>query len=200
MNLIVQRGKPYEYRDEETGERYFSVTQVRKVMWDGMDRIPYAVLEKARERGERLHTYFALLMGSMAKVCPEPEPLPDLSGYCRAIQQWALDVVPLPLLIEDPSVCRKLGIAGTSDLLADLLANRGQYIIDLKTGEPTPTDPVQLLAYREMEGYQKVKGLFDLYVHADGTYDFKEVKPNLHQADWACFLNALQVLKWRTNK
>jgi len=202
MNLIVQRGKPYEYKDAETGEQFFSVSQVRKVMWDGFDKIPYAVLEAARERGERLHTYFALMMGSRVQVCQAPEPIAEYAGYCTAINKWIADYRPIPKAIEEPSVDRKLGTAGTRDLdvvLPDTKRNRFE-ITDLKTGEPIASDPVQLMAYGFMEGCERHDRKFDLYVHADGTYDFKEVKPILHQADWACFLNALQVLKWRTNK
>lgn len=200
MNLIVERGKPYEYRDADTGEQFFSVTQVRNIMWDGLSKVPFAVLEAARERGQKLHHYFALVLGSIVGACEEPAHLDGLEGYCRAIDQWRLDWKPIPKTIEERSCNRKLGIAGTRDADIDLDLAGIDNIVDLKSGEPTPTDPVQLIAYKSMEGCERHRHLFDLYVRDDGTYQFKEIKPILHQSDWATFQNAIQVLRWRATR
>lgn len=201
MNLIVERGKPYEYRDLDTGEKFFSVTQVRNIMWDGLSRVPFAVLEAARERGQRLHQYFALALGAQVDACAYPDRLRGLEGYCQAIDSWIEEWKPIPHTVEEPSCNRKLGIAGTRDAdvtLADALGTID--IVDLKSGEPTPTDPVQLLAYHTMEGCTTRKRLFDLYIREDGTKEFKQIKPILHQSDWATFQNAIQVLKWRAGR
>lgn len=198
MSLICERGKPYEYRDDTTGERFFSVTQVRTVMWDGFNKVPYHVLEEARIRGDALHVYFALRLGSLVGACERPDPLPQYDGYCRAIEAWIARDRPVPMAIEETSCNRKLGIAGTRD--ADVQIGRQYDIVDLKTGAETPTDAVQLLAYHSMEGTERVTHLYDLRVYDDGTFDFEEVLPIKHQADWACFLNSLQVLKWRASR
>ncbi len=51
-----------------------------------------------------------------------------------------------------------------------------------------------------MEGCEHITRLYDLYVRPNGTYHFIEVSSIKHQADFAAFLNALQVLKWRVGR
>ena len=194
MNLIVQRGKAYEYRDD-AGNQYFSVSQVRKVVLDSYTGVPSSQLEPARQRGETLHQFFALLLGSRAQVCEKPERIDGLEGYCQAIEEWAERNAVRPLLIEEPSVNREYGFAGTPDALVEYGPKKVVAIIDLKTGSPVPTESIQLLMYKKMEGYEKAKMLMDLYV--DGSGRFKEVERKTDMAGWAVALSAINILRWR---
>lgn len=202
MKLICERGQRYEYRHPETGECFFSVSQVRDVMWDGLRRVPYDTLEAARVRGELLHIYFSLKLGALRGICEAPEHLPQYRGYCLAIDTFMAEKRPWPVSVETSSFNRKLGVAGTRD--ADLRfpdTRPGKFdIVDLKTGEETPTDPIQIITYSKMEGCELCDRLFDLYVRADGTYELRPINPIKHLADEACFMNALQVLKWRAGR
>ncbi len=154
MTLITHRGQPHEYQDSETGEKFFSVSQVRDVMCNGFHHTPAEVLEAARRRGSTLHTYFMLMLGARAKACLSPIHLNGLEGYCEAIDRWMQDWKPIPRTIEEPSVNRKLGVAGTRDTDVDLVMHGRTYtaIVDLKTGAPTPTDAVQLRRIAKWRG------------------------------------------------
>ena len=65
MDIITQRGEPYEYREVLDGQAsylYFSVTQIRRVIHDHYALIPEHVLLAAQFRGTLLHTRFWKLL------------------------------------------------------------------------------------------------------------------------------------------
>ena len=65
MNLIVHRGAPREYKDLDTGEEYFSVSQVLDVLEpDAFKYVSDEVLEATKRRGEKLHMFFSLILGA----------------------------------------------------------------------------------------------------------------------------------------
>ena len=64
-------------------------------------------------------------------------------------------------------------------------------LMDLKTGEETITDPMQIVAYNHMDDL-KSRALLDLYLDADGGPARERwIKPGEQGVQWAVFLNAL---------
>jgi len=197
MTLITKRGAAFEY-ETELGAKLFSVSQIRKIMDDSMSRVPLALLEPARLRGTILHRRFWRLLAHRAGLCPMPGLIEEYAGRCRAMDEWADKNQVVPRRIEEPSANLKLGYAGCGDTIC-LYGGKGLLTLtDLKTGEPQLTDPAQLLAYDEMDGYRSEQ-LLDLYVHEDGTYTEKWVTKKVRVTQWPWFLSALNVLRSRRN-
>jgi len=196
MKLVTRRGQPYEYHDEETGQDFFSVTQIRTVMHNSYAGVSSEILEPARLRGQLLHTRFWKMLGARAGLCAMPPILHAYAGQCSAMDEWAETHQVTPITLEQKGVNRKLGYAGQTDTQCRYGVTRTITLADLKTGQPTLTDPAQLLAYNCMEGFKSAQ-LLDLYVKADGTYEERFVGLKERVAQWAPFLNALNLLRWR---
>lgn len=200
MELITRRGERFEYFEAESKLDLFSVTQIRKAALDTYAGIPEAVLEPARIRGTRLHRRFFFAIASLGGYCDYPAVLEDLSGYCASMDRWIATRQPIAHKLEIPSFNRRYRYAGTPDALLGFRDKGTRRILfDLKTGAPTKTDAMQLVAYEHMEDY-KAEELLDLYLDKDGG-DAKEVYvPHGERAvAWAAFLNALNLLKWRSS-
>lgn len=198
MELITRRGERFEYYEVESKLDLFSVTQIRKTALDTYAGIPEAVLEPARIRGTRLHRRFFFAIAALGGYCDYPAVLEDLSGYCASMDRWIAKRQPIAHKLEIPSFNRRYRYAGTPDaLLGFPVIGARRILFDLKTGAPTKTDAMQLVAYDHMEDY-KADDLLDLYLDKDGG-DAKEVfVPHGERAvAWAAFLNALNLLKWR---
>lgn len=206
MKLITQRGEKQEYRDEETGRTFYSVTQVRKVAFDSYAGIPEYVLDPARIRGLALHRRMFFALASQEGLCEYPAVLKLYEGYCQSMDQWIAKRKPTRVQLETASWNERYGYAGTPDALLHIYLGKGfckkwrTVLFDLKTGAPTKTDPMQLCAYEHMEGY-KADELMDLYLDADGG-EAKEqfVTKGNRATEWACFLNCLAILRWRNGK
>lgn len=202
MRLIAQRGEKHEYRDEETGKTFFSVSQVRKCAFDPHADTPTDKLAAARIRGNVLHRRFFFAMASLEGRCPYPRVIPSLAGYCQSMDRWIEKRKPERLLLEAVSCNLRYGYAGTPDalLMMDVKGSRKTVLMDLKTGGPTRTDPMQLCAYEHMDGY-KADELLDVYLDSEGG-EAKEVFITKGQraTEWTCFLNALSILRWRNGQ
>lgn len=194
--FTVNRERQKQYRRDD-GREFFSVTQVCDLLW------PKSAPPEAMDRGAKLHLRFALLIASNAKpksLCARPAPLLEYPSWCAAMDKWVADRDPQPILLEQPSFNEKEGFAGTADAKVRMVVNGVSEIIlpDLKSGAESPTDRVQVKAYRTMKNYEDAtKGLV-LYIRNDGTYheDWEPARPE----DWAAFLHALNVLRWRVGR
>jgi hypothetical protein len=196
--LTCTRGAKYEYKLDEVN--LFSVSQIRKVAYDPYRGIPAEVLAQAAQRGTRLHRRFWRVLAAKGGLLDWPQPLLGLEGYCASMDEWAVGSLVLPIRIEQPSWSLKLGYAGTPDGLVRLWPKQTLAIIDLKTGQPSLTDPMQLLAYHKMEGYEGATALLDVYIQADGSAAIERpVTPAMKVMEWCWFLSALGVLQSRTN-
>lgn len=202
MKLITQRGEKQEYRDAETGRTFYSVTQVRKVAFDSYAGIPDSVLEPARVRGTILHRRFFFAMASLEGLCPYPAVIQQYAGYCQSMDGWIEKRKPTRHKLETTSCNERYGYAGTPDALLNIYFNKKwkKVLFDLKTGAPTLTDPMQLCSYEHMDGY-KADELLDVYLDASGG-EAKErfVTKGNRAVEWAAFLNALSLLRWRNGK
>jgi hypothetical protein len=178
----------------------FSVSQIRKVAHDPYVDISLDVLEAARVRGTRLHRRFWRVLASQAGLLPMPLPIPEYAGFCASMDEWVKRNQVMPVKIEESSLSLKFGFAGTPDALVRFGRKRRLTLIDLKTGAVNVTDPMQLLAYQKMEGYEEAVDLLDVYVQADGSYAVeKPVTAGMKATEWAWFLSALGVLQSRVN-
>lgn len=198
MTFLTHRGQPHEYEETESGVKLFSVSQVRKVMDDNMSRVPAYMLEPARLRGTLLHQRFWRMLAWRAGLCDFPPLITAYPGQCKAMDEWADFNQVLPVKLEEPSMNAKLGYAGCVDTQCLYGASQILTLADLKSGGEQVTDPAQLLAYDEMEGYRSEQ-LLDLYVHSDGTYTEKWVTKKDKITQWPWFLSALNVLRARRN-
>lgn len=202
MSLITRRGERFEYYEAEEHRELFSVTQVRQVAFDTYAGLAESVLEPARIRGSRLHRRMFFALASLDGVCAYPAVLPDLEGYCASMDRWIAKRNPIVIGLERAGLNRRYGYAGTRDallLLADKKSRTRRTVFDLKTGAWTKTDAMQLCAYEHMDNEPKADDLLDLYLDKDGR-DAEEVYLTHGQraTEWAAFLNALNLLKWRT--
>lgn len=196
MKLECVRGRAKEYRDAESGESYYSCSQLLSVLDpDRFSRVGEQTLELARMRGTDLHKYFFYALaqhGGFIQTIPTHIGV-GFEGYIAAIHAFIRKYDPKPLLIEDSSVNRQWGIAGTPD--AKCFIQGRITLLDLKTGGHERVHEVQLNLYQTMEGYRDAERMATLYISGDGTFKFERVYKNpLHMA---AVQNALQVLRWR---
>jgi hypothetical protein len=199
MKLVTQRGEKQEYRDEDTGRTFYSVTQVRKVALDPYVGLSEDVLEPARVRGSILHRRQFFIFAALEGLCKYPAVIAGLEGYCASMDQWIEKRKPTRVLVETPSCNLRYGYAGTPDALLNLYLHKKwrKVLFDLKTGAPVRTDPMQLCSYEHMDGY-KADELLDVYLDAKGG-EAKEsfVTKGQRATEWAAFCNAISLLRWR---
>lgn len=199
MNLICTRGTEQEYQDLDTGRKYFSCSQVLRVLdpnaFSGADE---TVLEAAAARGRSVHVLFGLLM--LAEVGAAERPTrptgPVLGGHFDACVKFIQERKPKPEKVEESAIEDKLGYAGTPDLLCWM--DGELWLIDLKTGDKRAVHSVQLHAYKRLKGYEQAKRLGSLYTRKNGTYALAE---HTHEhIDFAGFQAGLAVLNWRRHR
>ena len=195
MNLKCERGKPLEYTDLDSGKAYFSVSQVLKVMdpnaFAGVD--PY-VMAAAQERGKDLHVLFGLRLLAEIGLAERPtRPSGIIGNYYDGIEKFVREQKPRAIRVEESSINDKLGIAGTDD--TECFLDNIDSIVDLKTGPARVVHAAQLMAYKTMQGREKVKRLFSLYINKHGEYKLVPHKPDAML--WALFQASLAVLNGR---
>lgn len=199
MNLITHRGTEQEYEDVESGQRFFSVSQIRTIAYDSMRMVPHEYLEAARERGTWVHRFLWQHLAARAGLLEFPPLTPRIEGYCTSIVNWAEENAVHPLLLEYKSCNRKLGYAGQVDGKVLHGKKEVETLMDGKSGVPTVTDQMQLLLYNEMDDL-KSKQLLDVYFQADGSRAIEKfVDIRLKITEWPWAMSALGVLKGRIN-
>lgn len=198
MILTCTRGATHEYHAD--GIDLFSVSQIRKMAHDPYVGINEEVLDAARYRGTILHRRFWKVLAAQDQLMPWPPILPRFEGYCKSMDEWITRNQVHPLKLEETSYSLKFGYAGTPDALVTIGPKQFTALIDLKTGVPALTDPMQLIAYQKMEGYEEAGYLVDVYVQADGSRAKEaRVTSGMKATEWAWFLSALGNLQSRVN-
>lgn len=201
MKFRITRGQPFEYH-EITAQPIdlFSTSQIRKMAHDPYLGISEQVMEAARHRGTLLHRRFWRVLAAQAGLMPVPPAIPQFAGYCASMDEWVKRNQVMPVKIEEASCSLKYGYAGTPDALVTIGPKQFLALIDLKSGAPTLTDPMQLLAYQKMEGYEEAAYLVDVYIQEDGSRAKEaRVGPGMKATEWAWFLSALGNLQSRVN-
>jgi CRISPR/Cas system-associated exonuclease Cas4 (RecB family) len=103
--------------------KYTRVTEVL-APFSGMDKIPAQILQRAAERGTKVHEICDAIISGMG--CPEiPE---NLQGYIRSFQQWGYrDFIVKP----NRFYCDDLHITGECDAIYQ--DGKGLVLVDFKT-------------------------------------------------------------------
>lgn len=198
MNLTVTRGASAEYQDER-GNRYWSVSEHITLLDPlAFSGVPPHVLAAAGMRGEKLHIYFALMLASLSGAAEWPErPQGVLAPQFDSIARWVEARKPKVIHIETASINQTMHMAGRPD--AEVWLDDERAIIDLKNGVPRAVHAVQLHGYHKLEGYGEAKRLFSLYSQKNGS--IAKLEEHTHQhTDWAGFVAANAVLRWRRHR
>ena len=172
------------------------VSQALRVLEDSYAGVPQYALDVAAERGTALHRLCLTYLASLDGVHDAPVPTPPYEAPYQAFVKWVTDHGVLSVAIEQASQNDKHGYCGTPDAM---VIYRGAYtIIDLKfTASVLRINRVQIQAYRRLDDYKEATQAIILHIDPrTGHLKQETVKSNLR--DWSAFLNALSVLKWRT--
>ena len=157
-----------------------SVTQILKA--EGFTH-PYRN-GHAAERGTWVHQA-TVKIDSWQDVGPYPK---EYKGYIQAYLNFIADMMPQWIATEEQFYAEGWGFAGTRDRRTE-----GQ-VWDIKTGQPTPADGLQLAGYsieeRDLERW-------NLYLHADGTY---EPVCQKDKKDYIVFSNAVYSYSWKRKR
>lgn len=135
--------------------------------WDELANMPVAdrlrQLQRARfeqrdasaRRGTEVHSYAERLLNGEAVVPPE-ELTGHVENYLKFLDEWAVE----PVLVERVVAHRRLGYAGTLDMLAEHNHGPGIACFDLKTARTGiyPETALQLAAYAYSEVYLDDEG------------------------------------------
>jgi hypothetical protein len=169
-----------------------SVTTILKRLQD-FSGIPAAVLEQARERGERLHKAVNLFNRNDL----DWDSLdPEIRSLTEAWAQYLSDTGAVVIASEQPVWHPKFKYAGTPDVVLEL---GGRIIVpDLKATWAVPrTVGLQTAAYAEalweLAGGRGRKPERSCIHLKDGKYN---VVPRNDPADWAVFFSALNLYRW----
>ena len=171
------------------------VSQVLRVLDDAYSGVPQAALAIAAERGTQLHRLCLTYLASLDGVHEAPIPTPPYEPAYEEFVKWVQSNGVLNVAIEQVSRNEKYGYCGTPDAM---VIYKGAYtLIDLKfTASILRINRVQIQAYRRLDDYREATQALLLHIHPlTGEMKQETVKNNPH--DWAAFVNALSVLKWR---
>lgn len=149
------------------------VTEILKP-YSGFIHVPYDILERAAERGTKVHAICA----AIAHDAWVDDELIDesLKGYVKSFRQWAADYVQSYDIIEKrynfASNVPQYAYTGQVDFV--ITGKDGKkYLVDLKTSaQAQKTYLVQMAAYRNLlnsHGIQ-VDACFLVYLNRDGQY------------------------------
>ncbi|MDH4186847.1 MAG: hypothetical protein OEV08_07610 [Nitrospira sp.] len=183
--LTCDRSAKRHYGDDQG--RYWSVSQVCEVVAGKYDF--YAA--GAAERGTDVHQIFALAVGALMGWCEAPDVPTEYAGYHAGILRWIEQAKPQPMMLEKTLRHKTLPYAGTLDYVGMLGEEFG--VLDLKTGQPSRRDVLQVQAYQKL--VDKAARAWVLYVRANGTFTQVPVKSSARE--WAAFRNGLSILQWR---
>lgn len=174
-----------EYFNEETheyfvdGVKYPSITEIAKpISFERFNALQQSILEKARQRGKRVHELCEeyLLCGEIDEKEIESEYLP----YVASFIEWVRTYKPKVIYTEKRLFGANLGYCGTFDLLCEI--DGKIVLIDYKATSTIDKKSlsVQLAGYDELVMSRlgiAVDVFMVLHLKKDG-YVYKEIKPN----------------------
>jgi hypothetical protein len=171
------------------------VSTILRILEDSYAGVPQAAMEAAAERGEALHRLCLSYLASLDGVHEAPVPTPPYEAAYQAFVRWCELHAILAVAIEESSVSVKHGYRGTPDAL--IIYRSEEMLIDLKfTASILPINHVQVQAYWHLDDYSTAKRSALLHIHpVTGDMKLHPIKQSPH--DWAAFLNALSVWRWR---
>lgn len=188
MGELVFKEEGHEYFYD--GVRVPSVTQILKV-W-----IPISVYgveyycntftgtvisaEKFREAGDHgraIHKATKLILtDGLDWDSLDPSLVPPLNQF----EEWRRIYKVIPILIETPMYSKKLGVAGTPDIICRIMVKGNLATVDIKTGDLGVVE-AQVTTYDQIhkEAYKcrASSDCFSLHLPKDGsTYQFRRIE------------------------
>ena len=171
------------------------VSTILRVLDDAYQGVPQAALDKAAERGTQLHRLCLTYLASLDGVHEEPAVGPAYEPAYTAFVKWCNDNAVLVVAVEERSQNTQFGFTGTPDAL--VIIQGEEVLIDLKfTSSILRINEVQIRAYWKLDHYKEAKRAQLIHI-GPVTGELKVRNIRRHSADWAAFLNALSVWKWR---
>ncbi len=176
------------------------VSEVLRVLDDSYAGVPQQALEAAAERGEALHRLCLSYLASLDGLCeaPSSDTIPaEYQPAYLAFMQWVTANQVEPVAVEQTSISTLHRFVGTPDALVLYGPHRLLTIIDLKfTATILRTNKVQVQAYWRLDLYKDADRVMLLHIlPKTGELTPHKITKNPH--DWAGFLNALSVWRWR---
>lgn len=185
--------EPVEHRYTVGEREIVSVTQILVAAGlTDLSMIPREVLERAAERGRRVHEAAKLLLrGTLDWATVDPA----IGGYVRALDSLIrhTGLYPIADKIEEPLYCAEYDYCGTPDALAWYFLRRRKVMVvfDWKTGLMDAVQ-YQLAAYAHALG---VRHRAAVKLNRDGTYRMKWFPPETLRQDLQTFLEAQEECK-----
>lgn len=171
------------------------VSTILRILSDAYSGVPQAALEKAAERGTQLHQLCLTYLVSLDGVHDAPAVEPVYEPAYRAFVKWCDDNAVLVVAVEERSHNTLCGYTGTPDAL--VIIKGEEVLIDLKfTASILRMNKVQIQAYWKLEHYKTAKRAMLIHI-GPVTGEIKVHTIKKDQRDYAAFLNALSVWKWR---
>ena len=175
------------------GQRVPSVTTVLGLL-QNFDSIPWATLENARKRGERVHQCVNAYNRGAYEDTDFPE---DVACYLDGWEAFLKESGATVVQSEQPVYHKALRYAGTPDCVLSWKGDRTLLIPDIKaTWEVPPTVGAQTAAYAEAyKAMQPRKVRVDrACIHL--TRDGYKLHPRNDSADWSLFVSTLNVYRF----
>lgn len=194
MTDLTFEAEKHEYRWD--GEVVPSVTKILAPLND-FDRIPFDVLEFARERGSAVHAAISL---AQADDLDEDSLDPVIVPYVEGWRLFMAETGFQPEEWERPLYHPRYRYAGTFDAVGMLGKTRA--VVDFKTGLEVPLSVgPQLAAYQQLinterQGRNPVLARYACQLTGEGGYRLEQfTRPD----DWVAFQSLLNLWKWRMN-
>jgi hypothetical protein len=174
------------------------VSTILRILDDSYAGVPAGVLEHAAERGDALHKLCLTYLASLGGMCEPPTACPNeyMHAYLSFVA-WTEKQHVEPIAVEQQSISTAHGFTGTPDALVTVGAKKIPTILDLKfTASILRTNRVQVQAYWRLDLYKDAQRVLLLHIKPQtGELKAHTITKNPH--DWAGFLNALSIWKWR---
>jgi len=177
------------------GKKTISVTQALAVLSD-FSNIRTDVLKRAGDFGTACHLATALYDQRVLDESVLDDNLkPHLSGWKLFLKDSGFAIEAIEKIVYS----QKYGYCGTIDRVGILNGRRA--VIDIKTGQVSPTMAIQLSAYltaynEEMPYAEKAQDRMIVQLKEDGTYSLPK-KEFYKTTDFGVFKACLTIAKWK---
>lgn len=174
------------------------VSTILRILDDHYAEVPAGVLATAAERGERLHRLCLTYLASLDGLCEKPAEIvaEDAAAYLSFVRWVEVNQVK-PIAIEQESICTEHHYRGTPDALVAFGPKQIPTLPDLKfTRSILRINRIQVQAYHKLDLYKEAKQMMLVHIQPkDGHLKQETIKQD--PRDWAAFMNALSVYRWR---
>ena len=171
------------------------VSTILRILDDAYLGVPQEALDVAAARGSELHRLCEQYLDSLADLDEAPTPTPPYVNAYEGFTSWCTLNGVIRMATEQPSVNGKYGYRGTPDALV-ILGGKCTVLEFKFTASILRINKVQIQAYRKLDLYHEATQSMLLHINPTTGETKAHLVPN-NPHDWAAFLNALSVWKWR---